>query len=149
MKNQLRFYSATLILFLNACSTGPIIPFSDPEGSPTPVVPPHTVSRVIPPHVVSPDVATLKVTDWNTLSGWRGDDIRLALDAFLQSCKVLRNQKLWMKPCKLAVSIPRNDNAILHKFFEHNFKPHQVLNSNGSSDGLITGYYEPLLKGSR
>ena len=149
MKNQLRFYSATLILFLNACSTGPIIPFSDPKGSLTPVVPPHTVSRVIPPHVVSPDVATLKVTNWNTLPGWRGDDIRLALDAFLQSCRVLRNQKLWMKPCELAASIPRNDNAILHKFFEHNFKPHQVLNSNGSSDGLITGYYEPLLKGSR
>ena len=149
MKNQLRFLSATLILFLNACSTGPIIPFSDPEGSLTSVVPPHVVSRVTPPHVISPDVATLKVTNWNTLPGWRGDDIRSALDAFLQSCRVLRNQKLWMEPCELATSVQRDDNAILHKFFEHNFKPYQVLNSNGSSDGLITGYYEPLLKGSR
>lgn len=140
MKNQLRFLSITLILLLNACSTGPIIPSTDPEKSLTPVV---------PPHVVSPDVATLKVTNWSALPGWEVDDIRPALDTFLQSCNVLRNQKLWMETCNLAASIQKSDNATLHKFFEHYFKPYQVLNSNGGSDGLITGYYEPLLKGSR
>ena len=29
------------------------------------------------------------------------------------------------------------------------FVPHQVLNPDGGVEGLITGYYEPLLKGSR
>ena len=43
----------------------------------------------------------------------------------------------------------KKDNDKLRQFFEHYFKPYQVLNSNGGSDGLITGYYEPLLKGSR
>ena len=38
---------------------------------------------------------------------------------------------------------------MLRQFFESRFVPHQVLNSDGSGDGLITGYYEPLLKGSR
>ena len=37
----------------------------------------------------------------------------------------------------------------LRRFFQSRFVPHQVLNSDGSGDGLITGYYEPLLKGSR
>lgn len=41
------------------------------------------------------------------------------------------------------------DSAALRQFFESRFVPHQVLNSDGSGDGLITGYYEPLLKGSR
>ncbi len=41
------------------------------------------------------------------------------------------------------------DGAALRKFFQSRFVPHQVLNSDGSGDGLITGYYEPLLKGSR
>jgi membrane-bound lytic murein transglycosylase A len=140
MKNQLIFYSAAVMLLLNACSTESIIPFSNSEKSVTPVV---------LPHVVSPDVATLKVTNWSALPGWEVDDIRPALDAFLQSCNVLRNQKLWVETCNLTASIQRNDNATLRKFFEHNFKPYQVLNSNGGSDGLITGYYEPLLKGSR
>ena len=117
MKNQLRFLSITLILLLNACSTEPIIPFTDPEKSLTPVV---------PPHVVSPDVATLKVTNWSALPGWEVDDIHPALDTFLQSCNVLRNQKLWMETCNLAASIQKNDNTTLRKFFEHYFKPYQV-----------------------
>ncbi len=33
-------------------------------------------------------------------------------------------------------------------FFEAFFTPVQVLNQDGSSDGLITGYYEPLLRGA-
>ncbi|GDX59185.1 hypothetical protein LBMAG31_00610 [Nitrosomonadaceae bacterium] len=41
------------------------------------------------------------------------------------------------------------DSTKLKQFFESRFVPHQVLNFNGGSDGLITGYYEPLLKGSR
>ena len=140
MKNQLRFLSITLILLLNACSTEPIIPSADSEKSLTPVV---------PPHVDSPDLATLKVTNWSALPGWEVDDVRPALDTFLQSCNALSNQKLWMEICNLAVSIQKSDSVTLRKFFEHNFKPYQVLNSNGGSDGLITGYYEPLLKGSR
>jgi membrane-bound lytic murein transglycosylase A len=140
MKNQLRFLSITIILLLNACSTEPTIPFKDSEKPLTPVV---------PPHVVSPDVGTLKITNWNALPGWEIDDIRPALDTFLRSCIVLRNQKLWMETCSLAGSMQKRDNTTLRKFFEHHFKPYQVINSNGGSDGLITGYYEPLLKGSR
>lgn len=40
-------------------------------------------------------------------------------------------------------------NATLRQFFESRFVPHQVVNADGSIDGLITGYYEPLLRGSR
>ena len=140
MKNQLRFLSITLVLLLNACSTGPTIPFTGPEKALTPVV---------PPHVVSSDIATLKVTSWNALPDWEADNIRPALDTFLQSCTILKSQKLWKESCNLAGSIQKKDNDTLRQFFEHHFKPYQVLNSNGSSDGLITGYYEPLLKGSR
>ncbi len=39
--------------------------------------------------------------------------------------------------------------VMLRQFIESRFTPHQVLNPDGSGDGLITGYYEPLLKGSR
>ena len=41
------------------------------------------------------------------------------------------------------------DDVALRQFIESRFVPHQVLNSDGSGEGLITGYYEPLLKGSR
>ena len=94
-------------------------------------------------------VAMLKPTDWGALTGWTDDDILPAWDAFLRSCAVLKNQPLWQETCTQADSIRGQDNATLRQFFESRFVPHQVLNSDGSGDGLITGYYEPLLKGSR
>jgi membrane-bound lytic murein transglycosylase A len=43
----------------------------------------------------------------------------------------------------------RHDDASLRKFFESWFKPYRVVNSDGTQTGLVTGYYEPLLHGSR
>ena len=39
--------------------------------------------------------------------------------------------------------------AEVRAFFERNFVPHQVRQANGSSEGLLTGYYVPDLHGSR
>jgi membrane-bound lytic murein transglycosylase A len=41
------------------------------------------------------------------------------------------------------------DNQALHTFFESAFVPYQVVNPDGAQQGLITGYYEPKLYGSR
>ncbi|MGZ5149328.1 MAG: murein transglycosylase A, partial [Burkholderiales bacterium] len=35
------------------------------------------------------------------------------------------------------------------RFFERAFIPWQVTSSDGAEEGLITGYYEPMLRGSR
>ena len=139
MKNQLSFLTVATLLLLNACTTVPI-------G--TRVAPEKPAASTVPPAAPSP-VAMLKPTDWGTLTGWTDDDILPAWDAFLRSCTVLKNQPLWQKTCTQADSIRGQDNATLRQFFESRFVPHQVLNSDGSGDGLITGYYEPLLKGSR
>jgi membrane-bound lytic murein transglycosylase A len=37
----------------------------------------------------------------------------------------------------------------VRQFFESSFVPYSVHNADGSTDGLVTGYYEPLLRGSR
>ena len=34
-------------------------------------------------------------------------------------------------------------------FFETYFTPFQLANTDGTLDGLVTGYYEPLLRGAR
>ncbi len=131
MKNQLSLLSVALLLLLNACTTVPLAP-------PTPLA-------VVPP----PAIATLKATDWSALTGWTDDDILPAWDAFLRSCTVLMSRPLWQETCTQAASMQQPDGVTLRQFFESRFVPHQVLNSDGGSDGLITGYYEPLLKGSR
>ena len=35
------------------------------------------------------------------------------------------------------------------QFFESEFAPYQVINADNSKTGIVTGYYEPLLRGSR
>jgi membrane-bound lytic murein transglycosylase A len=39
--------------------------------------------------------------------------------------------------------------ADVRAFFERNFEPHQVSKPDGTTEGLLTGYYVPDLKGSR
>lgn len=46
-------------------------------------------------------------------------------------------------------SIDANDGLAVRHFFESNFVPYRVVGENGSETGMATGYYEPLLKGSR
>ncbi|SOD39893.1 murein transglycosylase A [Nitrosovibrio sp. Nv4] len=131
MKDQLAPLAVVALLLLNACT---IVP--------TP--------RVASEKPAAPSPApVLKPTGWDSLTGWSEGDVLPALDAFLRSCSVLKNQPLWQETCIQADSMRGQTAASLRQFFESHFVPHQVLNSDGSGDGLITGYYEPLLKGSR
>lgn len=143
MKNKINFSGIALLLLLNACTIAPVAPPVVPEKPPVSAIPPTA------PPTVPPAVATLKATDWSALPGWVDDDLAAAWSAFLQSCVALKNQPLWQEVCAESAAMQSMDNATLRQFLESRFVPHQVVNADGSIDGLITGYYEPLLKGSR
>lgn len=51
--------------------------------------------------------------------------------------------------CVDARSIDAGDPVAVRTFFETRFLPWQLFNPNGTDTGLITGYYEPLLRGMR
>ena len=70
--------------------------------------------------------------------------------AFLESCAALNAQPAWSTVCSEAVRVPQHPNrSQLRSFFEKHFEPWLIENSDGSNTGLVTGYYEPLLHGSR
>jgi len=56
---------------------------------------------------------------------------------------------LWRPACDEAKGLPANDNSALRRFFESRFQPYQLVNPDATTSGTITGYYEPLLRGSR
>jgi membrane-bound lytic murein transglycosylase A len=72
------------------------------------------------------------------LPGWKEDDPSAALSAFRRSCRRMKSPV-----CEAAArtTSPR-------AFFESNFQPFAV-SEGGDPEGLFTGYYEPLLQGSR
>jgi membrane-bound lytic murein transglycosylase A len=141
-----RLATASLLLMLSACATKP--PDEPPMAPPTPV--PLPQPRVEPPSLPSPPPgATLKPADWSALPDWQADAPAAAWPALLQSCTVLRRQSVWQVPCTAAAAMPAPDDAGARTFFERHFQPWQATQDDGSDEGLVTGYYEPLLSGDR
>jgi membrane-bound lytic murein transglycosylase A len=92
----------------------------------------------------------LQAADWSDLPGWAADPVEEAWPAFLASCRAVSRQAVWRPVCDAAKAQGRTRGALLcAAFFEARLSPWRVLNADGSREGLVTGYYEPLIKGSR
>jgi membrane-bound lytic murein transglycosylase A len=101
--------------------------------------------------VVKPPAAPYAIAAWSDLPGWGSDDLRPALTAFVASCDSLAKKPMWRDTCVAARGAAAlNPQATdLRAWFENQFRPWQLINPDGSREGNVTGYYEPLLRGSR
>jgi membrane-bound lytic murein transglycosylase A len=90
---------------------------------------------------------------WSQLPGWQADQAQEAWSAFLQSCNTRNLPTALLNTCAATSPIAVASPEQARSFFEANFTPHRIVRVESprvSSDaGLITGYYEPLLRGSR
>lgn len=139
--------TATAVAFiLTACTTKPPVP-STPPVTTVPAVPPAGK----PPVATAPESPkeVLRPVSFSALPGWAQDDLREAWPAFLTSCSTLVKKPEWAEPCTIANSVNSTSNHSIRTFLEAFFVPYQVINPDGSDTGLVTGYYEPLLKGAR
>jgi membrane-bound lytic murein transglycosylase A len=92
----------------------------------------------------------LTPASWLDLPQWGRESLRASLEAFARSCTVLEKQDPWKGVCAGAqMLLPSASERDIRSFFELNFEPHQVINGDDSISGMVTGYYEPLLRGSR
>ncbi|MEM9582766.1 MAG: murein transglycosylase A [Pseudomonadota bacterium] len=88
----------------------------------------------------APAATSYDIISFSDLTGWEDDDHQAALDVFLETCADIKDSE-WASLCALATSQPDARN-----FFELFFRPVVI---NGETPALLTGYYEPELKGSR
>jgi membrane-bound lytic murein transglycosylase A len=97
---------------------------------------------------------------FDELPGWAEDDHLAALKAFLASCpKMMTGKRGAAKggdpdlpslqaACAAALALPPKVTAAQARaFFQRHFQPHRVVHD--AMEGLFTGYYEPILEGSR
>ena len=92
------------------------------------------------PHISK---ANLQKVSWEELNGFKSDDINISLDVFKKGCtKSIKNKNL-KEVCELSQKIKDPK-----EFFTKNFIPFKLIGDNGEKQGLITGYYEPILNGS-
>ncbi len=93
--------------------------------------------------------ATFEPAAFTDLPGWRDDALAGAMAALKQSCGALRKRSAWEEACRLSAAMGAADDAALRQFFEQEFRLYQIRNIDGTPAGVITGYYEAQLNGSR
>ena len=101
---------------------------------------------------VKPAAPPMQAARWSDLPGWGDDDVKAALPALLQSCRALASRPqwpIWRAACEEAKTHVGASSARLRSFFEAQFSPFLMTLPDATTSGLVTGYYEPLLRGSR
>jgi membrane-bound lytic murein transglycosylase A len=141
---------ATLLalLALAGCTIGPRPEAPPPPGEPEVAAPEQPASTPPAPSAQEPTARFLAM-NYAELPGWDEEDVRPAFLAFLQGCPRLKAQPAWEPVCREAETLALADPAVQRHFIESVFVPYLVMTSDGRTDGLLTGYYEPLLRGSR
>jgi membrane-bound lytic murein transglycosylase A len=144
---------AVVAAWLAGCTTEPprVEPLACPPAEKPVCPPPATpVPPTPPPPPPVESRGHLNPANWSDLTDWGRDTLRPSLDAFLRSCAVLAKQEAWQGVCAGAESLgPETRETDIAAFFELNFTPWSVVNTDESTTGMVTGYYEPLLRGSR
>jgi membrane-bound lytic murein transglycosylase A len=96
---------------------------------------------------------------WNAVAGWPDDDPLPAFQTFRTSCRpIVAAQRKppddkalgasLREPCVAARTEPVSDSAGARQFFERHFVPLEISRV-GEEAGFVTGYYEPVVEGSR
>lgn len=106
------------------------------------------------PPVVSQAAQALRYerVDWADLPGWGTDTLKEAWPAFLASCRDLRFRPGWSEVCTAAHGVaPDTAAADIRGYFQQYFEAYRFRKGTSveAGAGLVTGYYEPLLRGAR
>ena len=103
-----------------------------------------------------PDTA-LEPIAFADLGGWAADDHAKAFAALRASCgPLVRARNADERPfaaalaqvCRHALALANPDEVRARAFFENDFRPVRVSRL-GETQGFVTGYYEPIVDGSR
>jgi membrane-bound lytic murein transglycosylase A len=92
----------------------------------------------------------LKKAEWQAVENIISQDhLSLAWPAWLQSCNALAKKEAWAEVCRASRLLTSPSDSEIKQFFYQHFTLYQALQSTGEAEGLVTGYYQPLLQGSR
>ncbi|MFN3492899.1 MAG: murein transglycosylase A [Hydrogenophaga sp.] len=134
---------------LAACTQLPAPPPQPVPGIPgqLPLPPIADRSEPLPPPLQRAKSRWLPV-HWSELPGWGEDSLHEVWNAWVRGCE--RPAPGQAAPCaevrQLSIATPaEQQNWVMRRF-----QPYRVLEADGSvPDGLLTGYYEPIMPASR
>ena len=121
---------------LSGCSSVPVSqPPAAPEDMSTPPPPlAQAKSRWVP-------------VPWSALPGWEHDALHEAWPAWQRSCS--RPTPAWRTLCPHIQALADAPLAQRRAWLREKLQPYRVESHQAQAEGLLTGYYEPVLEASR
>lgn len=92
-------------------------------------------------------LATYNSATWESLPSVADNDLLAGFGSWRSACTRLKADPVWGATCAAAATVPQTPQAI-RRFLKEHLEVHGLRSGNGSSSGLITGYYEPVYPGS-
>lgn len=146
---QRRVWPGLLALLLSACGVAPPLPPATELG---PVAPP--LASELPdddaplPAALLQGKSRWQPVRWRELPGWGQDPLFEAWNAWLRSCE--RPPAHWRSLCAELRALSIGSAAQQQAWMMTRLQPYRIEPLDGSAaQGLLTGYYEPLLEGAR
>jgi membrane-bound lytic murein transglycosylase A len=134
---------AILVPLLAACvGTSPQAPEQAPKPCPECICP----QCPAPPR---PFEARYEQAPFAAIPGWTEAELAPALQTFVAGCPALPQASPLRRVCEEARALAPADEAAARRFVEATFGAWSVASAEGVGEGLITGYYEPVLRGGR
>jgi membrane-bound lytic murein transglycosylase A len=84
---------------------------------------------------------------WSELPGWDSDRTAEIWPALLRSCE--RPAAAWANTCAQARLSAPVDDAAARVWLQSRLNPYRIESLDGSAQGMVTGYFEPVIAASR
>ena len=120
-------------------------------------IPPQTCPACAAPAPAPRAEASYEAVPYAALTGWQRAELLPGLRAFIAGCPWIPAASVLARACESALAAaPQGENEA-RRFVENAFTAWAVRPADGATDsvtggvtgGLVTGYYEPVLAGSR
>ncbi|CAN5120997.1 murein transglycosylase A [soil metagenome] len=146
--------AAAILGLLAACASTPLPPAEGDDSRGAPTVPGIAAdASPAPGATILRTRARWVPARWSDLPGWGADrplDRTSELwPSLLRSCD--RPAPGWAAVCAKAraAATPAFSDEAARDWLQQHLQPYRVESLEGSADGLVTGYFEPLVEGSR
>ncbi len=108
---------------------------------------------------LAPAAGHLEPASFDALEGYAQDDARAAFEAFRRTAEAIAEaaaplraarppSPALIRVAREALSLGDVDEHDARKFFASHFRPHRVRAGHDAERGFLTGYYEPMVRGS-
>ncbi|CAG1018650.1 membrane-bound lytic murein transglycosylase A [Burkholderiaceae bacterium] len=143
-----RWWPALILGVLASCSSPPReapAPVDDRSPLTVPAAPLPAASA--PPAEIQRARSRWVLADWSDLPGWEADNVSELWPALLRSCE--RPGADWARVCSEARKGAPVGDAAVRAWLQQRLVPYRVESGEGQAEGMITGYFEPLIDASR